>query len=143
MKVAAILQKKTKPLVTIISTITVYDALKIMGEHNIGALMIVENDQLNGIISERDYARKIVLKGKNSHDTLVHEIMTKELITITANTSIEECMQLMRNHQIRHLPVTDNGKLIGIVSIGDVVSAVIDMQKDTIDHLQNYIRNSG
>lgn len=143
MKVAAILQKKTKPLVTIISTITVYDALKIMGEHNIGALMIVENDQLNGIISERDYARKIVLKGKSSHDTLVHEIMTEELITITVNTSIEECMQLMRNHHIRHLPVTDNGKLTGIVSIGDVVSAVIDMQKDTIDHLQNYIRNSG
>ncbi len=143
MKVAAILQKKTKPLVTIISTISVYDALKIMGEHNIGALMIVENEKLNGIISERDYARKIVLKGKNSHDTLVKEIMTSELITISANTSIEECMQLMRNHHIRHLPVLENEKLTGIVSIGDVVSAVIDMQKNTIDHLQNYIRNSG
>jgi CBS domain-containing protein len=143
MKVAAILQKKTKPLVTITSTISVYDALKIMGEYNIGALMIVENDQLNGIISERDYARKIVLKGKNSHDTLVKEIMTSELITITPDTSIEECMQLMRKHHIRHLPVLENEKLTGIVSIGDVVSAVIDMQKDTIDHLQNYIRNSG
>lgn len=143
MKVAAILQKKTKPLVTIAGSISVYDALKIMGEHNIGALMIVEHDQLNGIISERDYARKIVLKGKNSHDTLVREIMTSELITITPNTSLEECMQLMRNHHIRHLPVLENEKLTGIVSIGDVVSAIIDMQKDTIDHLQNYIRNSG
>ena len=143
MKVAAILQKKTKPLVTISGSISVYDALKIMGEHNIGALMIVEHDQLNGIISERDYARKIVLKGKNSHDTLVNEIMTSELITITPNTSLEECMQLMRNHHIRHLPVLENEKLTGIVSIGDVVSAIIDMQKDTIDHLQNYIRNSG
>lgn len=143
MKVAAILQKKTKPLVTITSTITVYDALKIMGEHNIGALMIVEENKLCGIISERDYARKIVLKGKNSKDTLVSEIMTSELITIGAHTSLEQCMELMRNHHIRHLPVLENEKLVGIVSIGDVVSAVIDMQKDTIDHLQNYIRNSG
>lgn len=143
MKVAAILQKKTKALVTIEGSISVYDALKVMGEHNIGALMIVEHEQLKGIVSERDYARKIILKGKNSHDTLVSEIMTSELITITPHTSIDECMQLMRNHHIRHLPVLENEKLVGIVSIGDVVSAVIDMQKDTIDHLQNYIRNSG
>lgn len=143
MKVAAILQKKTKPLVFITGSISVYEALKVMGEHNIGALMIVENEQLKGIFSERDYARKIILRGKNSHDTLVNEIMTSELITITPNTTLEECMQLMRNHHIRHLPVLENEKLTGIVSIGDVVSAIIDMQKDTIDHLQNYIRNSG
>jgi CBS domain-containing protein len=143
MKVAAILQKKTKPLVTITSDITVYEALKIMGEHNIGALMIVEDNQLNGIISERDYARKIALKGKNSHDTLVKEIMTSELVTITPIDTIEECMQLMGNYHIRHLPVLEGGKLIGIISIGDVVNSVIEMQKNTIDHLQNYIRNVG
>lgn len=143
MKVAAILEKKTKSLVTISGSISVFDALKIMGEHNIGALMIVENEQLKGIFSERDYARKIILKGKTSHDTLVQEIMTSELITIAPTTSIEDCMQLMRNHHIRHLPVLEHEKLVGIVSIGDVVSAVIDMQKNTIDHLQNYIRNSG
>jgi CBS domain-containing protein len=143
MKVAAILQKKTKPLVTITSDITVYEALKIMGEHNIGALMIVEDNQLNGIISERDYARKIALKGKNSHDTLVKEIMTSELVTITPIDTIEECMQLMGNYHIRHLPVLEGGQLIGIISIGDVVNSVIEMQKNTIDHLQNYIRNVG
>lgn len=144
MKIAEILRKKTKPLITVTKNITVYDALKIMGEHNIGALMVVEEGKLNGIISERDYARKIALKGKNSRDTMVNDIMTSEnLITIASNDSIEYCMQLMRNNNIRHVPVIDDDKLIGIISIGDVVNSIIDMQKNTIDHLENYIRNSG
>lgn len=144
MKIAEILRKKTKPLITVTKNITVYDALKIMGEHNIGALMVVEEGKLNGIISERDYARKIALKGKNSRDTMVNDIMTSEnLITIASNDSIEYCMQLMRNNNIRHVPVIDDDKLIGIISMGDVVNSIIDMQKNTIDHLENYIRNSG
>lgn len=144
MKIAEILRKKTKPLITVTKNITVYDALKIMGEHNIGALMVVEDGKLNGIISERDYARKIALKGKSSRDTMVGDIMTSEnLITIASTDSIEYCMQLMRNNNIRHVPVIDDDKLIGIISIGDVVNSIIDMQKNTIDHLQNYIRNSG
>lgn len=144
MKVAEILKTKTRNLVTIPPTLTVYDALKVMGEHNIGALLITENEKLLGIFSERDYARKIVLKGKNSHETMVTEIMTKDnLITVSPTNSIEECMQLMSNYKIRHLPVMQDGTLTNIVSVSDVVTCIIEMQKNTIDHLQNYIRNSG
>lgn len=144
MKVAEILKTKTRNLVTIPPTLTVYDALKVMGEHNIGALLITENEKLLGIFSERDYARKIVLKGKNSHETMVTEIMTKDnIITVSPTNSIEECMQLMSNYKIRHLPVMQDGTLTNIVSVSDVVTCIIEMQKNTIDHLQNYIRNSG
>lgn len=144
MKVAEILKTKKRNLVTIPPTLTVYDALKVMGEHNIGALLITENEKLLGIFSERDYARKIVLKGKNSHETMVTEIMTKDnLITVSPTNSIEECMQLMSNYKIRHLPVMQDGTLTNIVSVSDVVTCIIEMQKNTIDHLQNYIRNSG
>jgi len=143
MKVAEILKTKTRNLVTIPPTLTVYDALKVMGEHNIGALLITENGKLLGIFSERDYARKIVLKGKNSHETMVTEIMTKDnIITVSPTNSIEECMQLMSNYKIRHLPVMLDGTLTNIVSVSDVVTCIIEMQKNTIDHLQNYIRNS-
>ncbi|MEI6185380.1 MAG: CBS domain-containing protein [Bacteroidota bacterium] len=142
MNVQTILKNKTKPLITISENETVYQALKIMGEYNIGALLIIENDQLTGIISERDYARKIALKGKNSHETTVGDIMTRDLFTITMKDSIETCMGLMRDKHIRHLPVLENNKVVGMVSIGDVVNSVIESQKATINHLSDYIRNS-
>ncbi len=142
MNVQTILKNKTKPLITIPANATVYEALKIMGEYNIGALLIIEEGNLIGIISERDYARKIVLKGKNSHETLVGDIMTRNLFTITLKDSIETCMGLMRDKHIRHLPVLENSKVVGMVSIGDVVNVIIESQKATINHLSDYIRNS-
>lgn len=142
MKVFKILANKKKQLLTVQGDITVYEALKVMGEHNIGALLIIENEQLKGIISERDYARKIALKGRNSHETLVSDIMTRDLFTITLEDSIETCMELMRDKHIRHLPVIEKGKVVGMVSIGDVVNSIIESQKATINHLSDYIRNS-
>jgi len=142
MKVFNILENKKKSLISITSDITVYEALRIMGEKNIGALLVIEEGVLTGIISERDYARKIALQGKKSHETTVGEIMTRSLFTVGLDDTIETCMELMRDKHIRHLPVLDAGIVIGMVSIGDVVNSIIESQKATINHLQNYIRNS-
>jgi len=139
LKVADILKTKGSKVFSILPGNSVYEALQIMGEKNIGALMVIEDDQLKGIFSERDYARKIVLVNRNSKDTLISEIMTANVITVSPSDSIEHCMELMSGKKIRHLPVTDNGKVAGLISISDVVTAIIDSQKETISHLQNYI----
>ncbi len=141
MKVSDILQKKGNNVFSVSSQTTVYDALKSMSEKNIGALLVIDNDELEGIISERDYARKIILKGKTSHDTTVEEIMTdkEKVITVMPDDGLEKCMELMSKHHIRHLPVVKSNKVFGMVSIGDVVKAIIESQKETITHLQNYI----
>jgi CBS domain-containing protein len=117
----------------------VFDALKLMAEKDIGALLVLENENLVGIISERDYARKVILKGKNSMDTLVKDIMTSEVITIQADQTIDSCMELMTNHHIRHLPVYEGNQLIGIISIGDVVKAIISQQEYLIEQMEQYI----
>lgn len=139
MKVAEILRAKGGNVFSITGDITVYEALKAMGEKNIGALLVIENHQLVGIISERDYARKIILKGKSSHDTLVKEIMTQKVISVSPDDNIEKCMELMSERHIRHLPVMKEGLVTGIVSITDVVTAIIASQKETISYLHNYI----
>ncbi len=139
MKVSIILQAKGFEVFSIASNATVYDALVLMGKKNIGAVLVIDNHQLVGILSERDYARKIILKGKTSHDTLVKEIMSVNAITITAQESIDDCMNLMSQNHIRHLPVVENGIVLGMVSIGDVVKTIIQLQQDTIHHLQSYI----
>jgi CBS domain-containing protein len=139
MKVAEILKAKGNNIFSITSDYTVYDALKVMGEKNIGALLVIENQQLVGIISERDYARKIILKGKSSQDTLVKEIMTKEVISVLPDDKIDKCMELMSEKHIRHLPVMQDGIVTGIISITDVVKAIIESQKETISLLHNYI----
>ena len=139
MKVAEILKAKGSEIFSITSDYTVYDALKVMGEKNIGALLVIENQQLVGIISERDYARKIILKGKSSQDTLVKEIMTKEVISVLPDDKIDKCMELMSEKHIRHLPVMQDGIVTGIISITDVVKAIIESQKETISLLHNYI----
>ncbi len=139
MKVADILKSKGNNIFSITSSSSVFDALKMMAEKNIGALMIIEEEKLLGIFSERDYARKIVLQGKASHDTRVNEIMTKTVITVLPEDSLEHCMSLMSKNRIRHLPIVENEKVLGIISIGDVVTAIIESQKETITHLQNYI----
>ncbi len=139
MKVADILQSKGNNVFSVKGDITVYDALKIMGEKNIGALLVMQNEELKGIISERDYARKIILKGKTSRDTLVNDIMTTNVITVVPEDAIEKCMELMSGKKIRHLPVMQNDKVVGVISITDVVTAIIEMQKNTITQLENYI----
>lgn len=139
MKVSDILHSKGSNVYSVTENISVYEALKIMGEKNIGALLVMEDKQLKGIISERDYARKIVLKGKSSQETMVKDIMTKEVISVMPEDTIEKCMELMSGKHIRHLPVAKNNEVFGVISITDVVTAIIESQKETITHLQNYI----
>ena len=134
-----ILKNKSSQVFSIQPGISVYEAIRVMGEKNIGALLVIENEQLKGILSERDYARKIVLKNRKSTETLVSEIMTEKVITVSPTDSIEHCMSTMSENKIRHLPVVDNEKVVGIISIGDVVTAIIHVQQETIDHLKNYI----
>ncbi len=125
---------------TISNDQSVMQALILMSEKNIGAIIIADsNDFPIGIFSERDYARKIILKGKSSKDTLLDEVMTKELITITKDHKIDQCMEIMTEKKIRHLPVLENKKIIGIISIGDVLKIMIKEQKDLINHLQKFI----
>ncbi|CAN5499246.1 CBS domain-containing protein [soil metagenome] len=139
LKVADILKNKGKNVYSVTPDTSVYDALTIMGQKNIGALMVIERDELKGIFSERDYARKVVLVNRNSRETLISEIMTSSVITVNPSDSIDHCMELMSGKKIRHLPVSDNGRVAGLISISDVVTAIIESQKETISYLHNYI----
>jgi len=139
MKVADILQSKGAAIFSISGSATVYEAIRLMGEKNIGALLVMDDQRLTGILSERDYARKVVLKGKASRETRVHDIMTAEVITVAPADTIETCMEIMTRKHIRHLPIVENGRVQGMISIGDVVNAIIKMQKETIEHLKSYI----
>lgn len=117
----------------------VIDSLFLMAEKNISCILIMNQEHLAGIFSERDYARKVVIKGKNSTETLLKEVMTDKLITISPKTGLDECMQLMTDHRIRHLPIVDNNKVVGLISIGDIVREMLVQQKVQIDELQRYI----
>ena len=131
---------KNRQICTISEDQSVMQALILMSEKNIGAIIIVDNNDFPiGIFSERDYARKIILKGKSSKDTLLDAVMTKELITVTRDYKIDQCMQIMSEKRIRHLPVLENQKIVGIISIGDVLKIMIKEQKELIDHLQKFI----
>jgi CBS domain-containing protein len=118
---------------------TVYDALRLMADRNIGAVLVLSDEKIDGIFSERDYARKIILLGKSSKETVVSEIMTTPVVSVEPDWSAEQCMALMTERRIRHLPVMEAGRLIGVISIGDVVRAVVDEQQFTIDSLRRYI----
>lgn len=139
MTVNQILAEKGKEVYSVLPNITVFEALVSMSEKNIGAILVVEDTILKGILSERDYARKVVLKDKSSKETLVHEIMAHDVITIKPSDNLDYCMELMYTKKIRHLPVLENENIIGIISIGDVVKSIIDLQKETIKHLNSYI----
>ena len=131
---------KNRQIWTISKDQSVMQALILMSEKNIGAIIIVDNNDFPiGIFSERDYARKIILKGKSSKDTLLDEVMTKELITITRDYKVEQCMEIMNEKRIRHLPVLENKKIVGIISIRDVLKIMIEEQKELINHLQKFI----
>ncbi len=134
-----IIKEKGDKIWSVTPETTVYDALSLMAEKSIGAVIVLEGGILKGIMSERDYARKIILKGKSSREVPVSEIMSDRVVYIDINTDIEECMALMINKRIRHLPVYENGKLAGIISIGDVVKALIDEKEVVINELENYI----
>ena len=118
---------------------TIRQALEVMALHNIGALLVLKEQKLVGIFSERDYARKVVLKGKSSNDAKVGEVMTSKLITINTNHSIDQCMQIMTDNHIRHLPIVNDSQVMGLISIGDVVREMIAYQKSMIEQLQSYI----
>ena len=134
-----ILESKKSETWTISPDATVFDALKLMADRGVGALVVMGKDDIVGIVSERDYARKIILQGKSSKDTLVREIMSTQIYGVGLETTTAECMAIMTDKRFRHLPVCKDGKLVGIVSIGDIVKSIIAEQKITIGHLENYI----
>ena len=118
---------------------TVFEAIQMMADKNVGALLVTENDKLVGIVSERDYTRKIVIKGKSSKTTAVKEILSSQVISVPPSHTVEDCMRLMTDHHFRHLPVLDGDRIAGIVSIGDLVNWIISAQTSTISQLQTYI----
>lgn len=137
--VSAVLAQKSTEVASIRPDATVFDAISVMSEKNIGALPVIEDARLIGIISERDYTRRVVLKGKSSRQTLVREIMSQQPIVATPAHTIEECMRLMTERHIRHLPIVEGDKMLGIVSIGDLVKWIITAQAETIEQLKKYI----
>jgi len=136
-----ILQGKPQRLLSISPQATVLDALKTMADYDVGALVVLDGERLSGIFSERDYARKVILQGKASKDTAVAEIMTHKVVCVKPEQSVEECMALMTDKRIRHLPVLEDKKVIGVISIGDVVKEVISEQRFVIEQLEQYIHS--
>lgn len=139
--VQQLLEAKGTRIYSVTPATHVYDALVIMAEHRIGALLVLEDEHLAGIFSERDYAREVVLKGKSSRDTPISEIMSTTVITVSPHDDVEDCMNLMTGKRIRHLPVIENGKVTGLLSIGDLVKETIEYQKFLIKQLESYIQS--
>jgi CBS domain-containing protein len=137
--VAQLLRTKGQHVLTVAPDVSVFDALGVMAEKNVGALLVVEERRLVGVFSERDYARKVILKGKASRDIPVREIMTSPVLYVRPEQTIEDCMALMTDKRVRHLPVLEDERLVGVISIGDVVKAIIAEQEFLIEQLQNYI----
>ncbi len=137
--VANVLESKSSALATVQPDSSVYDALTLMAERQVGAVLVLERGTLIGILSERDYARKVVLLGKTSRDTTVREIMTDKVVCIRPSNTIDECMALMTDKRVRHLPVLEDNKVVGVISIGDVVKEMIAEQKFIIEQLEHYI----
>ena len=134
-----LLELKGKEIITIGPDNSVYDAIKLMADHHIGSLLVMDNDNLLGIITERDYSRKVILEGKSSPDTAVKDIMSKNVLCTKPNQTVEEAMALMTEKRVRHLPVVEDSKVLGIISIGDLVKTIISEQKYIIEQLEHYI----
>ena len=137
--ISAVLRTKSGQVHTISPGTSVYDALAVMADYDIGALLVVEEGRLLGVVSERDYARKVILQGRSSRDTSVSAIMTPDLITVTPRDTVDRCMQIMTEARIRHLPVLEGERIAGVVSLGDLVKWIIGAQAAEIQHLQAYI----
>ncbi len=135
----SILNQKSGALWSVSPDATVFEAVSLMAEKNIGALVVIRDNQLVGIISERDYTRKVMLRGKRSRETPVHEIMSTHLTTVEPKESVDHCLQFMTDKHVRHLPVVENGELRGVISIGDLVKHVISVQGAALQQLENYI----
>jgi CBS domain-containing protein len=138
--ISSLLHQKSPALWSVTADTTVFNAIKLMAEKNIGALPVLTADgKLAGILTERDYTRKVALQGKSSRETLVREIITREIITVTPEYTVEDCMRLMTEHRVRHLPVVEDTKVTGIISIGDLVNWIIFTQDATIEQMERYI----
>jgi CBS domain-containing protein len=140
--VRQLLQAKAPEIHSIGPDAAVVDAIRLMAERHIGALLVMEGGRMVGIVSERDYARKVVLQGRSSSDTPVRAIMTSEVIHVAPDATVEQCMQTVTERRVRHLPVVVDGQVVGVVSIGDLVKAVIEDQQVELDQLQSYIRHA-
>jgi CBS domain-containing protein len=139
--VAQLLDHKPKAIYSVMPDAPVLEAIRLMAEHSIGALLVMQAERLAGIVSERDYARKVILMGRSSSDTPVSQIMTASVITVEPGFSAQQCMQLMTDRRVRHLPVVAGGHVLGMLSIGDLVRAVLAEQAQTIEQLEHYIHN--
>ncbi len=139
--VSQLLQGKGGNVWSISPESSVFDALKLMAEKNCGALLVMSDGKLRGILSERDYARKVILLGKSSHELSVSEIMSDKVVCVRPSQTVDECMALMSSKRIRHLPVLEGGEVIGVLSVGDLVKAFIEMQQETIQQLESYIHS--
>ena len=134
-----LLDSKGRDIISIVGDASVLDAIKTMAERSVGSLLVMENDELKGIVTGRDYARKVIVKGRSSKSTQVREIMTTDLCTAAPDQTVNDCMTTMTERRIRHLPVIENGKVVGLISIGDLVQAIISDQQEEIQQLEQYI----
>jgi len=139
--VSELLQGKSGSVLSVTPENSVFEALKLMADKNVGALLVMNGNALCGIMSERDYARKVILLGKSSHELAVRDIMSEKVVSVTPKQTVDDCMGLMTDRRIRHLPVLDNGRVVGVLSIGDLVKAVIKEQQQTIQQLEIYINS--
>ena len=139
--VRQLLDRKDRAVFSLGPEAPVLEAIRAMAEHHVGALLVMSGEVLAGIVSERDYARKVILRGRSSSDTPVRDIMTSPVLTVSPDTSVEQCMQLVTDKRVRHLPVVEAGRVIGMVSIGDLVKAVIAEQQQQIEQLESYIHS--
>jgi CBS domain-containing protein len=138
-RISEVLARKGAVVWSIPPRTTVFEAIQLMADRNVGALLVMEGSTLVGIVSERDYTRKVALKGKSSRDTRVEEITTGKPLTVTLDQTVDDCMRLMTEHRVRHLPVVGDGQVLGVVSIGDLVNWIISAQSATITQLEGYI----
>jgi CBS domain-containing protein len=134
-----LLDRKSSELISIVQDASVFDAIKLMADHGVGSLLVMDGSDLKGIVTERDYARKVIIKGRSSESTAVGEIMSTDIVTATSRQTVNECMTLMTDRRIRHLPIVDDDAVIGMISIGDLVQAIISDQQEEIEQLEHYI----
>ena len=139
--VSHLLDRKGRAMYSVEPEDPVLEAIQLMADHHIGALLVMKGEALVGIVSERDYARKVILMGRSSAETPVWQIMSSPVLTVSLRHSVQECMELMTEHRVRHLPVVESERVVGIVSIGDLVKAVIQDQRETIEQLESYIHS--
>jgi len=134
-----LLDSKGHDIISIAPDLSVFDAIKLMADRSVGSLIVIDGEELSGIVTERDYARKVIIKGRSSESTRVSEIMSTDVLTTSSSETVNQCMELMTERRIRHLPVVEDGRVIGMISIGDLVQAIIADQQEAIEQLESYI----